>query len=167
MPSESEVSNQDKRSELLKEFRQLTMLRATLASINSEGRQVVRPASPGPAILSLEKRQPPHRLAMNSVATLLIRQSEVVAVTTPANYDHVGDVSDPAETLDVLAMQETEQESTVNDLGIVEFAAIGNPESESVFTFGDGDEIVVVPHGKARWSRILQNPWEKIATRVR
>jgi hypothetical protein len=164
MLSES-VSNEETRAELLNEFRQLSMLRAMLASINSDGRQVVKSAG-GPAILSLERRQAPHRLAMNAVATLLIRQSEVVAVTTPTNYDlrlHV--VSAPADTLDVLALQETEREQNVNNLAFVEFAAVANPESENVIPFGDGDEVTVVPPGKARWLEILENPWEKIATR--
>ena len=158
--NQTEIEKQD----LLNEFRRLTTLRAMVASINSDGRQVVLRSAGGPAILSLERTQPPHRLAMNAVATLLIHQSEVVAVTTPVSYDHFRSVSAPAQTLDVLAMQEAEQEPTVNDLEF-EFAAVANPESESVITFGEGDEIVVVPHGKAHWSRILQNPWEKISMR--
>jgi hypothetical protein len=116
--------------------------------------------------LSLERRKAPHRLAMNAVATLLICQSEVVAVTTPTNYDvQLHEVSAPADTLEVLAMQETEQKPNVDNLAIIEFAAIVNPESKNVISFRDRDEITVIPPGKACWSGILQNPWEKIAMR--
>jgi hypothetical protein len=111
MPSES-VGNQEEKAELLNEFHdRLTALRAMFASINTNGRQVVR-STGGLPILTLERRQAPHRLAMNAVATLLIRHcSEVIAVTTPINYDiQRHDVSPPARSLpvEVLAVQEAE-----------------------------------------------------------
>ena len=158
--NQAEIEKQD----LLNEFRRLTTLRAMVASINSDGRQVVLRSAGGPAILSLERTQPPHRLAMNAVATLLIRRSEVVAVTTPnPNYAFHAEDSAPAKTLEVLALHEAEPDSESNVNAFLEFAAVANPESDNTYDFEDEDHIIVVPDGVARWSQILKDPWHKIA----
>lgn len=151
--------------QVIAEFRQVSMVTSMVASINSDGRQVIE--SPEPFITSLERTQPIYRLAMNGLAILLVRNNEVVAVTTHGSTPRCSDadISPPAANLQGLAEQELEPITDFEyaKMKIVGFIVLPNPKRspELPRMWKDNPEAhyAVMSSGKSSWKAVSQNPW--------
>jgi hypothetical protein len=176
--SESESGGED----VFAEFRRATILMSLLAAINSEGRQVLDPENYQadrnfdaiPA--SLERTQPVHRLVSTALSMLLVRNNEVVAVTTVADLDpgilDPQGTSPPDNNLHDLAMRETSplSEADLARPGLVDFIAVRNPEWDKELKQSSGSPVniwnenpnahyMVLPQGTSRWEAVSNDPW--------
>ena len=152
----------------LDEFCGLTMLLALVAAINSEGRQVIQPNSLDSVVTALEHSQPTHRLTSNTSATLLVCESEVVAVTTPGLT--ASSSAEVAGSLTLFAVQEAlkPDNSTILEANFkLNFAAVPNPIALLHPFAGkdDKDQYTICKEGTSSWSNIEQDPWCKVALR--
>jgi hypothetical protein len=171
---ESESGGED----VFAEFRRATILMSLLAAINSEGRQVLdyeeyqtdRNFDAIPA--SLERTQSVDRLVSTALSMLLVRNTEVVAVTAAAGLEpgivDPQDTSPPDTNLHNLAMHESSplSEADLARPGLVDFIAVRNPEwdaqgSSSVKTWKKhpNAQYMVLPQGTSRWEAVSKDVW--------
>lgn len=166
------------------EFRRVTLLMSVLAAINSDGRQVLDSAEyqahhtfdgiPG----SLERTQSVHRLVTTALAILLVRNNEVVAVTSigPQARSTSADHQDtlPHDTnLHELALREASprSEADLSKVGLVDFIAVRNPQwvsgsenAESTMKYWKNNpeaHYMVLPPGKSHWDVVSKDSWSR------
>ena len=163
----------DQKLNPLEEFSALMILLTLVTAINSSGRQVLQSdISKAPEMpTTLEKSQSILGLAQNALATLLVRGTEIIAVTAATSVElRSADPSHPAEiadTLDLLAVQDSSRQ---DDIDIsdpkfnLDFTALPNViDSLSPFVDINPDaQYTLFKEGKSYWPDVEKNPWCKV-----
>jgi hypothetical protein len=110
----------------------------------------------------LEKSQPNSTIALNAVATILVRNVEVVAVSCQvpaASISQADGKTDDETPFQVLAVQEHDEEPWITrpDTSVpTSFTALANPGNA---TQQLEPLYVQSASGKSRWPAISQNSW--------
>jgi hypothetical protein len=137
------------------EYRLTSMLLALIAAINGPRDDPPQYEPP------LERSQSSCRI-LNALANILVRNTEVVAIS--ANANRPPDNIQQAETLAVFAVEE-DDEQEANELpslstSLRNFTMVRNTEWSSA-TVAEGTWFTNVKQGESKWAEIMANPWSQ------
>jgi hypothetical protein len=156
----------------LDEFSALTTMLTLVTAINSGGRQVLQSDKSKLPEMPTTLKKPQSESILDALATLLVREVEIVAVTAFTSVEQSpADPSQPqtiADTLDILAIWESESphedDSSFSDPKFnPDFTALPNPNSLSPFEdVPSNAQYTILKEGKSYWPDVEKNPWSQV-----
>jgi hypothetical protein len=153
MASDSELRSLAEKDEVLLEYRLTSMLLALVATIVGEDSEHDTSKYDPPL-----ERSSSHR-TLNALANILVRNTEVVAVTATA----ISSAHDNprANTLEVFAVQAEADESPTSSPSetLSNITMIPNTEWSDTHPIPEGSWFTTVQQGKSKLSEITGNPW--------
>jgi hypothetical protein len=138
-------------SELQGEFRTLTMLVTLVSAMNDKFNRSTLPQTSFNGAEAVEPLQPTtRRLALNAIATILVRDDEIIAAS--------GSLLPPANALNhpdprVLVVLQNQPQAMGRHSA--------NPDTNN-FPF---DQFVFAPTGRSHWPSVLKNCWHGLNIR--